>query len=102
MTVYNNHNLYDRSNTAIADNMVRKYSKTDATPDMIYIDYGVNLFRKQALGLIPENQYCSLETLFPQLIAANELLAYEVRERFYEIGSLNGITEFTNYIEGRK
>ncbi len=102
MTVYENHNLYDRSNTAIEDNLVKKYSKTDVTPDMVYIDYGVNVFRKQAVSLIPENQYCSLETFFPQLIKANGLLAYEVRERFFEIGSINGVTEFTNYIKGRK
>ena len=102
MTVYKNHNLYDQSNTAIADNLVKNYSKTDVTHDMIHIDYGVNVFRKQALSLIPEDRYCSLETIFPQLIEAGELLAYEARERFYEIGSLNGITEFTNYIEGRK
>ncbi len=102
MTVYKNHNLYDRSNTAIGDNLVKKYSKTDVTPDLVYIDYGVNVFRKQALGLIPENQCYSLEALFPKLIQANEFLAYEVRERFYEIGSLHGMTEFADYIEGRQ
>ncbi len=102
MTVYKNHNLYDRSNTTIKDNLVKRYSKIDITPEMVYIDYGVNVFRKQTLGLIPENQYCSLETVFPQLIEAKELLAYEARERFFEIGSINGITEFTNYIKGRK
>lgn len=101
MTVYKNNNLYDRSNSAIADNLVKKYSKTDVTPDMVYIDYGVNVFRKQALGLIQKNLYCSLETVFPQLIAKNELLAYEVGERFYEIGSINGIREFTNYVGTR-
>lgn len=100
MTVYKNHNLYDRSNTAITENLVKKYSKTDITPEMIYIDYGVNVFRKQALSLIQENQYCSLESIFPQLIEANELLAYEVKERFYEIGSISGMKEFTNYIGG--
>ena len=100
MTVYKNYNLYDRSNTAIADNLVKKYSKTDVTPDMVYIDYGVNVFRKKALGLIKETQYCALETVFPQLIQAGELLAHEVRERFYEIGSVKGLEDFTNYIEG--
>lgn len=102
MTVYKNHNLYDRSNTAIADNLVKKYSKTDVTPDMVYIDYGVDVFRKQTLVLIPESEYYSLETMFPKLIEANEFLAYEVMERFYEIGSINGLEGFTNYIEGRK
>jgi N-acetyl-alpha-D-muramate 1-phosphate uridylyltransferase len=102
MTVYKNHNLYDRSNTAVKGNLVKKYSKTEISPDMVYIDYGVNVFRKRALDIVPENTYCSLETIFPRLIEAKEFLAYEVKDRFFEIGSVNGLTEFTNYIKERK
>jgi NDP-sugar pyrophosphorylase family protein len=40
-------------------------------------------------------------TLFNRLIDSHELLAYEVKERFYEIGSVNEFTEFTKYVEGR-
>jgi NDP-sugar pyrophosphorylase family protein len=68
---------------------------------MVYIDYGANLFRKRALELVPEGQVYSLEDLFAQLIEKRELLAYEVKERFYEIGSLQGLTEFREYMEKR-
>ena len=40
-------------------------------------------------------------TLFQQLIARQELLAYEVKRRFYEIGSVNGLAEFTEYVKGK-
>jgi MurNAc alpha-1-phosphate uridylyltransferase len=99
MTVYENADLYDRSNTVVKGQLVEKYSKKERTPGMVYIDYGANLFRKRVLELVPEGQFYSLEDLFAQLIERKELLAYEVKERFYEIGSLQGLTEFGEYME---
>ena len=98
MTVFKNNNLYDKSNTSIAEDLVSKYSKTDITSDMVYIDYGVNAFKKQALSLVPENTVYPLESLFTRLIEERELLAYKVKERCYEIGSVKGLEEFTSYI----
>ena len=45
MTVYRNHDKYDRSNTEITGDRVTRYSKNVQTPKTIYIDYGVNIFR---------------------------------------------------------
>lgn len=101
MTVYKNYDQYDRSNTVVEGNLVRKYSKKEKTEDMVYIDYGANFFRKEALEMIPENQFYSLDNLFPRLIEMDELLAFEVKERFYEIGSPQGLKEFEEYIRGR-
>jgi NDP-sugar pyrophosphorylase family protein len=98
MTVYRNQDRYDRSNTAIAGNLVTKYTKQDRTQDMVYIDYGANIFRKEALKMIPEDQFYPLEEFFPRLIVKEELLAFEVKERFYEIGSPQGIKDFAEYI----
>ncbi len=102
MTVYKNYDQYDRSNTVVEGNLVRKYSKKDRTQDMVHIDYGANIFRKEALKMIPENQFYSLDDLFPRLIEMDELLAFEVKERFYEIGSPQGLKEFEEYIRGAK
>ena len=102
MTVYKNYDRYDRSNTAIEGNLVKKFSKKERTEDMVYIEYGANIFRKEALRLIPENQPCSLDDLFPILIEQRELLAYEVEERFYEIGSLQGLKEFEEFVRSLK
>ena len=98
MTVFKNYNLFDSSNTAIEGNLVKRYGKRQKTEDMIYIDYGANAFRKEVLNMIPENQLYSLEELFPQLIDKEELLAFEVNERFYEIGSPQGLRDFERYV----
>ena len=44
---------YDQSNMVINGNMVLKYSKTEKTKDMVYIDYGASIFRKEALAISP-------------------------------------------------
>jgi NDP-sugar pyrophosphorylase family protein len=101
MTVYRNHDNYDRSNAAIQGNLVKKYDKQERTPDMVYIDYGASIFRKGVLSLVPEDQFYRLEELFPRLIEREELLAFEVRERFYEVGSLQGLKDFQKYVGGQ-
>ena len=69
---------------------------------MVYIEYGLNLFRKKVLDLVPQGKTYGLEDLFPRLIQKEELLALEVKERFYEVGSTGGLEEFRKYIKGAK
>ena len=102
MTVYKNYDRYDRSNTSVEGNLVKKFSKNERTEDMVYIEYGANIFIKEALNLIPENKPYSLDDLFSRLIEMNELLAFEVKERFYEIGSPQGLKDFKGYIKRMK
>ena len=102
MTVYKNYDRYGRSNTAVEGNLVKRYSKKEKNEDMVYIDYGANIFKREVLGMIPENQSYSLDNLFTRLIEMEELLAFEVKERFYEIGSPQGLNEFEEYIKGTK
>ena len=99
MTVFNNNNLFDKSNTVVEGNLVTEYDKNGGAGDMVYIDYGLHIFRKRAVDMVPDNRFYSLEELFPRLIALRELLAYEVGERFYEIGSPQGFRDFSKYIK---
>jgi NDP-sugar pyrophosphorylase family protein len=99
MSVFQNQDRFDKSNTAVVDGGVTFYSK-EQRANLKYIDYGVNLFRKEVLKLIPNGEPYSMGTLFNQLIGRQELLAYEVKKRFFEIGSVNGLTEFTEYVKG--
>jgi len=102
MTVYKNYDQYDRSNTVVEGNLVKKFSKKERTEGMVYIEYGANIFNKEALNMIPENQFYSLDDLLSRLVEMDELLAFEVKERFYEIGSPQGVKEFEDYIKGTK
>ena len=98
MTVYKNHNRYDRSNTVIRGDLVQKFSKREKTGDMVYIEYGANIFSKKALSMVPGDCFYPLDELFSQLIAMGQLLAFELSARFYEIGSPQGLMEFTEYM----
>jgi len=102
MTVYKNYDQYARSNTVVEGNLVKKFSKKERTEGMVYIEYGANIFNKEALRMIPENQFYSLDDLFHRLVEMDELLAFEVKERFYEIGSPQGVKEFEEYIKRAK
>ena len=102
VTVYKNHDYYDESNMVINGNMVVMYSKTKKTKDMVHIDYGASVFRKEALELVPENHAYSLEDLFIRLIDKEQLLAFEVYDRFYEIGSPRGLRDFEEFVRGIK
>jgi NDP-sugar pyrophosphorylase family protein len=102
MTVFENHDRFDKSNTAVKGNLVSKYDKQKKNREMFYIDYGVSVFRKRVLDMVPDGRFYSLEDLFPRLIALKELIAYEVTERFYEIGSPQGLRDFKEYIEGAR
>lgn len=102
MTVYQNCDRYDRSNAVVEGSLVKKFSKKEKPKDMVYIEYGANIFRKQALEAVPENQFYPLDDLFTRLIEVEELLAFEVKERFHEIGSPQGIKDFKEYLRGAK
>lgn len=99
MSVYKNYDQYDRSNTVVQGGMVKKYSKREKTESMIYIDYGSNIFRKKVLEMIPKGEPCDLEDILSLLVEKGQLLAYEVNERFYEIGSPHGLDEFNRYAQ---
>jgi len=96
-TIFKNNDSYDKSNIVIKGNLVTRYSKTEKTKDMIYIDYGAAIFRKEVLQLIPENRFSPVEELFLRLIELEQLLAFEVKERFYEIGSPRGLKDFEEF-----
>ena len=98
MTVFRNHDCFERSNTAIEGDLVTGYDKEARTHRMVHVDYGASVFRKKALDMSPEDRYDPLEDLFRQLIAAKELLAYQVHDRFYEIGSVQGLRQFEEYV----
>jgi len=100
-TVFRNNDAFDASNIVIRDNMVEVYSKSEKTPDMVYIDCGAVIFHKEVLQLIPEDHFYSLEELFLRLIEKEQLLAFEVKERFYEIGSPQGLKDFEAFIQRR-
>jgi NDP-sugar pyrophosphorylase family protein len=100
IAVYKNQNKYDKSNLIVKDKMVTGCGDKDRSQNMTYIDYGTSIFKKTTLKLVPENTYFSTSDFFTELIKRNELLAYEVKNRFYHIGNPEALEEFRAYIKG--
>ena len=94
MVVYRNRDYLDKSNVVVDGELIKVYDKEGRTPGMEYINYGVSVLRKEAVGLIPPDRPCTQEEFYQLLIGQQQLLAFETRQRFYEIGSPQGLDEF--------
>jgi NDP-sugar pyrophosphorylase family protein len=93
MTVFKNEGRWDASNVSFEDGMIRFYSKKQKTPDMRYIDYGLGILDASALSPWSATKAFDLADVYQGLIGQRELAGYEVRQRFYEIGSPEGLAE---------
>lgn len=93
MAVYRNENRWDASNVEMGGGRVVRYEKGGRDSGLTHIDYGVSAFCAEAFAGYGDGQAFDLETVFQALIARDELACHEVRERFYEIGSFEGLRE---------
>lgn len=93
MTVYRNHGKWDASNVEMHDGEILSYDKTKHTSRMEFIDYGLGLFKPEVFASLPQDQPSDLTEVYQKLLAQRSLLAYEVNQRFYEIGSFEGLRE---------
>ncbi|MDB4982799.1 MAG: Nucleotidyl transferase [Myxococcales bacterium] len=115
MTVFRNEGLFDTSNVifepsdddarALRDGRLVLYDKRRATrppADFAYIDYGLTaLERRLVESEVPEappSGKADLADLFHALSLRGELAGLEVRERFHEIGSPEGLEELSQWI----
>jgi NDP-sugar pyrophosphorylase family protein len=93
MTVYENHGRYDTSNVEFAHGEILRYDKKTKTPGMHHIDYGLGVFRAAAFDGFPRDTVVDLAEVQKALVARRQLVGYEIKERFYEIGSHEGLNE---------
>jgi NDP-sugar pyrophosphorylase family protein len=98
MTVLRNQNRWDKSNVEYDAGQIIEYNKTVIRPQMHYIDYGLGLLQSSALQAYLAGQSFDLSKFYNDLSLAGELAGYEVFERFYEIGSHQGIADTQAYI----
>ena len=93
MTVYRNEGKFDTSNVVFGDGEIKVYDKKQRLPEMRHIDYGLSLFRAEVFERYPADKPLDLADVMRDLVVEKQLAGYEVPERFYEIGSHEGLTE---------
>jgi N-acetyl-alpha-D-muramate 1-phosphate uridylyltransferase len=98
MTVFKNEGQWDTSNVWFDKGEVRVYDKTSGTANMRHIDYGLGVLSGEALQEWQAAQAFDLASLYQQLVAKNQLAGYEVTQRFYEIGSPEGLAELDSLL----
>jgi NDP-sugar pyrophosphorylase family protein len=100
MTVYENNNSWDLSNAAVASGLVIRYDKV-ANPrprDMRWIDYGLSSLTLEVVSRIDGHDPQDLGPLLTDLARRRELAAHPATERFYEIGSPEGLAELEAHL----
>ena len=93
MTVYRNEGRYDTSNVVFADGEIKVYDKKIRLPEMRHIDYGLSLFKASVFDSYSAEKPFDLAEVMGKLVRKKQLAGYEVRERFYEMGSPAGLNE---------
>jgi NDP-sugar pyrophosphorylase family protein len=101
MTVYENHGRYDASNVWFENGEIKIYDKKNKVPQMHHIDYGLGLFRAAAFDGFPRDAVVDLAEVQKALVAQRQLAGYEMKQRFYEIGSHEGLKELDELLRAK-
>src|SRR4051812_19932551 len=102
MTVYENQGRYDTSNVWFESGEIKLYDKKAKLPQMHHIDYGLGAFRAAAFDGFPRDAVVDLAEVQKSLVARHQLAGYEIKERFYEIGSHEGLKELDELLKSRR
>lgn len=99
MTVFRNQGAWDKSNARIEGDRVIFYSKAAKPGEADWIDYGLLAFRRAVIARYEAAPVpLDMAVMLSDLVASNELSAYEAPQRFYEIGKPEGLRELEHVL----
>ena len=101
MTVYTNEGEWDTSNVVFNNGQVLEYNKTKPRHDMAYIDYGLGVLSKSVVEHYCQEIVFDLAMVYEALANAGQLAGFEVFDRFYEIGSPDGLAQTEEYLRSK-
>ncbi len=101
MTVFKNEGRWDASNVWLEAGKIRRYDKRLRMAEMRHIDYGIAVLNADVFTSFPDNQPFDLADVYSRLISRNQMVAYEVKQRFYEIGSPEGLAELDSLLRDK-
>ena len=101
MTVFENKGLYDASNVWFENGEIKVYDKKAKLPEMKHIDYGLGLFKASAFKGYSKTEVVDLAEVQKKHVSQHELCGYEMKERFYEIGSPEGLAELNTLLAAK-
>jgi NDP-sugar pyrophosphorylase family protein len=100
MSVFRNAGQWDASNVRSDGVHVLAYEKGTRDPAFDHIDYGALALRRAVIEALPKGP-ASLDTIQRDLARAGRMRAIVARERFYEIGSPEGLEALDRRLHAR-
>lgn len=95
MAVWQNRGELEPSNVELSGEWVARYQKPTAggeDPTLTAIDYGATALRREVIAALPAEQPLDLAEVLGGLAARRTLLALPVQQRFFEVGSPQGLS----------
>lgn len=97
MTIVKNKNQWDKSNVFFENGEIIEYNKHSPSADMSFIDYGLSIMSASIINQYGLNETFDLSDVYHKLSIKGKLGGFEVKQRFYEIGSHKGLSETETY-----
>jgi NDP-sugar pyrophosphorylase family protein len=105
MSIYKNEGRWDESNVATDGTWVTRYEKKRPDLKFDFIDYGALAFRRRVVAELPRREDGAhaggLELVQRDLAEKKLLRAFVARDRFFEIGSPEGLTHLERVLNNR-
>jgi NDP-sugar pyrophosphorylase family protein len=93
LAIYRNAGRHEVSNVITDGTWVLRYDKQAPDPAFDHVDYGAMALRRNVIAALPAGKKLGLDSIQRDLAARSRLRAFVARERFYEIGSPQGLAE---------
>ena len=98
MTIFRSADGGERPNVELRNGRIGAYEKKAPLPKMEYIDYGLSAFRARAFARFQAGEPADLTAINQALIEREQLAAYVVEHRPFEIGSPQGLAETEHFL----
>jgi MurNAc alpha-1-phosphate uridylyltransferase len=104
MAVFENGSQWDSSNVVLTSDGARvaRYEKGTKDPSFRHIDYGATAMRRSALDAYAKDARFGLDSLQHQLAAQGRMGAYVAAQRFFEIGTPDGLADLEAHLATEK
>jgi len=101
MTVFENEGRWDASNVWFEAGEIHRYDKKLRTAEMRHIDYGIAVLSAEIFASFPDDPAFDLADVYSRLVSEKQMAAYEVKQRFFEIGSPEGLAELDSLLRDK-
>ena len=100
MTVYKNSDFIEPSNIHCNEHQkkILAYDKENKDENFHHIDYGFfGIIKKDFIRIAPPSGSFDLKEFIQSTIKENQILPFFTKKRFYDIGNIKAVKEFTNF-----